>query len=53
MLFLQALTLEQQDGINRYFRDKMALVRSSVEDRFELLMNTDVEQISELQNVWQ
>lgn len=40
------------DSFDKLFSSKFSLLKAPFEDRFEFLMNTDVENVTELQNLW-
>lgn len=51
-LYLQALTLESFKNFTAFFKDKNSMIQTCLEDRFEIFINVDVEQNTELNDVW-
>jgi len=52
-LYLYALTIEQQDYVcNKFFSSKYTLLRSGFDDRFDLMINIDIEDTTELLDLW-
>ena len=44
--------INQESSFGKYFADTKHLIQTPVSDRFELVISTDVEAATELQDMW-
>ena len=52
MMFLQGMTVEMSDSLKQYFASRQALIKTSFQDRFEILASIDVESVTTLSKIW-